>query len=324
MVAGGAAIAGAIVLYVLWRNGTLGRWWGDVTGAQKGATQQRAKKEPAVHGVTPGPGGDLVRRTSPWQQGHGVSPSAAATRAASGRITVAAGDTLSGIAARYGISLSALEAANPQIENVKLIYPGETVTLPGAAAAQATTVAASGGGTTTIETVRTGTGKAVVVTGRKPSAAFGYGADVPSGSAAGHTASRYTADATRTTGLVRQTATGYAITRSTRAAPVTTGFDGTPYSAFDLSHHPVGYYGARYDAAQHAAVSAATHTARRTAAAHTANQANRRPAATATVQRGQTLWGIAMSHRLSLTQLERANPQIRNFGVIYPGEKVYL
>jgi hypothetical protein len=35
-----------------------------------------------------------------------------------------------------------------------------------------------------------------------------------------------------------------------------TGFDGTPYSLFMLSHTPVGQYGAQYDAAQRAAVSA--------------------------------------------------------------------
>jgi lysozyme len=45
--------------------------------------------------------------------------------------TVQSGDTLSGIAARFGVSLAALEAANPQIKNPNLIYPGEVIDLPG-------------------------------------------------------------------------------------------------------------------------------------------------------------------------------------------------
>jgi hypothetical protein len=40
------------------------------------------------------------------------------------------GDTLSGIAASHGAKLAAVEAANPQIKNFDLIYPGETIKLP--------------------------------------------------------------------------------------------------------------------------------------------------------------------------------------------------
>lgn len=40
------------------------------------------------------------------------------------------GDTLSGIAAMYGVSLDALIAANPQIKNPNLIYAGDKVTIP--------------------------------------------------------------------------------------------------------------------------------------------------------------------------------------------------
>jgi LysM repeat protein len=48
-----------------------------------------------------------------------------------GSVTVHSGDTLSGIASRNGVSLSALLAANPQIRNANLIYPGQTIHLPG-------------------------------------------------------------------------------------------------------------------------------------------------------------------------------------------------
>lgn len=48
-----------------------------------------------------------------------------------GDVTVQRGNTLSAIAAAHGVSLAALEAANPQIANFNVIYPGETVHLPG-------------------------------------------------------------------------------------------------------------------------------------------------------------------------------------------------
>ena len=44
--------------------------------------------------------------------------------------TVRKGDTLWGIAKRYGVTLKALIAANPQIKNPNLIYPGNRVNIP--------------------------------------------------------------------------------------------------------------------------------------------------------------------------------------------------
>jgi len=44
--------------------------------------------------------------------------------------TVQSGDSMSSIAQRFGMSLSALEAANPQIRNPSLIYPGEVLHIP--------------------------------------------------------------------------------------------------------------------------------------------------------------------------------------------------
>ena len=44
--------------------------------------------------------------------------------------TVRKGDTLWGIARRYGVTLSQLIAANPQIKNPNLIYPGNEVRIP--------------------------------------------------------------------------------------------------------------------------------------------------------------------------------------------------
>lgn len=44
--------------------------------------------------------------------------------------TVRKGDTLWALAKRYGVELSALIRANPQIKNPNLIYPGEAVRVP--------------------------------------------------------------------------------------------------------------------------------------------------------------------------------------------------
>lgn len=48
----------------------------------------------------------------------------------SGTYVVRKGDTLWGIAGRYGVALTDLIAVNPQIKNPNLIYPGETVVIP--------------------------------------------------------------------------------------------------------------------------------------------------------------------------------------------------
>jgi len=50
-------------------------------------------------------------------------------------VLVQPGDTLSQIAAGHGVSLAALEGANSQISDFNLIYPGESIHLPGGATA---------------------------------------------------------------------------------------------------------------------------------------------------------------------------------------------
>ncbi len=46
--------------------------------------------------------------------------------------------------------------------------------------------------------------------------------------------------------------------------------------------------------------------------------------AAVTVRRGDTLWGIARAHGVTLAALIRANPQIKNPNLIRPGEAVIL
>lgn len=60
------------------------------------------------------------------------------------------GDTLSGIASRYGTSVSALMKANPQIKNPNLIYAGRSLTIPGSSDSfSAATKPSSSGSTST-------------------------------------------------------------------------------------------------------------------------------------------------------------------------------
>ncbi len=54
---------------------------------------------------------------------------------ATGSYTVKSGDTLSGIAVAHGVSLAALEAANPQVHNPNVISVGQVLHLPGKATA---------------------------------------------------------------------------------------------------------------------------------------------------------------------------------------------
>jgi LysM repeat protein len=61
-------------------------------------------------------------------------PSTSAPPPVSGRSkvhVVVAGDTLSGIAAQHGLSLTRLRAANPQIANPNLIFVGQQIVIPG-------------------------------------------------------------------------------------------------------------------------------------------------------------------------------------------------
>jgi murein DD-endopeptidase MepM/ murein hydrolase activator NlpD len=57
--------------------------------------------------------------------------------------SVQAGDTLSGIAARSGVSLWSLEAANPQIKNPNLIFVGQTVNVPNGKSGSAVSTSAT-------------------------------------------------------------------------------------------------------------------------------------------------------------------------------------
>jgi LysM repeat protein len=67
---------------------------------------------------------------APMVAAGGVEESAAAAALASTTYTVRAGDTLAKIAARFGVSVQAILAANPQIANPDRIYVGQRLVIP--------------------------------------------------------------------------------------------------------------------------------------------------------------------------------------------------
>ena len=64
------------------------------------------------------------------EEGGSAGGAPQSTPSYSGTYVVRKGDTLWGIAGRYGVALTDLISANPQIKNPNLIYPGETVVIP--------------------------------------------------------------------------------------------------------------------------------------------------------------------------------------------------
>ncbi|POB11428.1 LysM peptidoglycan-binding domain-containing protein [Sulfobacillus sp. hq2] len=115
LIGGIILIAAAILLYELWKNGSLTKWIGDITGTP--ATTNTAS---------------ATNYTGTANNAPATTTATTKTKTYSGgsTYTVQSGDTLSGIAAATGVSLAALEAANPQISNPNLIDVGQQITIP--------------------------------------------------------------------------------------------------------------------------------------------------------------------------------------------------
>lgn len=125
------ALAGAIILYELWRRGTLQKWLHLGTSASatnparsQAAPESRTNRSPAAPHAAPSAKPALETLNT----GTGLGT----------HYIVQRGDTLSSIAARAGVPLPDLERANPQISNPNLIMPGESITIPTQHASTAT------------------------------------------------------------------------------------------------------------------------------------------------------------------------------------------
>lgn len=120
-----------------------------VTGAQLLANPQLATDPRSLaeytgkpyEGVDHAPGSEDWYRLHPEERpktevlGAKVSPQEG-TQVAGGSYAVQSGDTLSGIAQKYGMTWQELHALNPQIENPNLIYPGQQIKIPGGGGAE--------------------------------------------------------------------------------------------------------------------------------------------------------------------------------------------
>lgn len=65
------------------------------------------------------------------QPPQGQPPSAQPPASSSGTYVVKSGDTFGGIAKKYGVTVSALAANNPQVKDINKIYVGQVLTVPG-------------------------------------------------------------------------------------------------------------------------------------------------------------------------------------------------
>lgn len=191
--------------------------------------------------------GDAPPPTStPSQPGTPSASPGSSPGSPGGTHTVRDGQTLSGIAAQYGVSLSALLRANPQIRNPDLIYPGQQIHLPGGAGAG--NGKAGAGGTHTVHS--------------------------------GETLSGIAAER------------GVSLSALLRANPQIRNPD-LIYPGQQI-HLPGG------------------------------SAAGNGGGGTHTVRSGETLSGIAAERGVSLPALIRANPQVRNPDLIHPGQVLNL
>lgn len=115
-------IAAALLLYFLWKNGVLTKLMG-------GSGSSSASNTAGSSGYTGNPSQQKSVTAT-------ASPTTASTSASGKTYTVQSGNTLSGIAAQFGVSLSSLLSANPQISNPNLIYPNQVIHLPSGATQQ--------------------------------------------------------------------------------------------------------------------------------------------------------------------------------------------
>src|SRR5690606_6912286 len=119
----------------LWSSGSIEYQWNDGLDRNRDGRVTAGEAANAVRARVDGDideGGTAVPDQPP---GSGPAPAPTGdngdTAPAGGSYTVRSGDTLSQIAASHGMTLGALVAANPQITNPDVIFPGQTLNLSG-------------------------------------------------------------------------------------------------------------------------------------------------------------------------------------------------
>lgn len=289
-----------------------------------------------------------------------ANPSFAANDASSNTYTVQYGDTLSGIARRFGVSLAALEAANPRIINPNLIYPGQQLAIPGSTAVSspppghgesASHFNISENGVKMIEGFEgySATAYPDPGTGGAPWT-IGYGHT--GGVVPGETITRAQAEAY----LKQDLSSAESAVRENVHVPLTQNqFDALVSLTYNVG--PNGYpsllatlnrgdyagaqrmFGDYVHAGGHVLPGLVSRRAQEAALFGSSGPSGSTPGAPAptpapptggshagsyTVQAGDTLSAIAQRQGVSLAALEAANPQLSNPNYIYPGETIHL
>jgi LysM repeat protein len=300
------------------------------------------------------------------------TPTLAAEGNRSSSYTVQHGDSLSGIAQRFGVSLAALEAANPQISNPNRIYPGDNIHLPAGAGdgGAQTSVPAPAEGAAPAAAGKGGpaSGFSISDSGVKMIEGFeGYSAtaypDPGTGGAPWTIGYGHTGGVQPGQTITRAQAEQYlkedlswaqdAVRRNVHVPINQNQFDALVSLTYNLGAN--GYPGllAKLNAGDYKGAQAMFGQYVHAGGHVLQGLVNRRakeaelfgsdaPGGTPsapppspppsggsdggnyTVQSGDTLSGIASRQGVSLAALEAANPQIRDFNHIYPGQVIHL
>ncbi|PSR33029.1 MAG: peptidoglycan-binding protein [Sulfobacillus benefaciens] len=320
-------IGGAVVVFLLWKNGTLTKWFGSLFGgtAQNGASQTTTQEQ----------GSSQATQQQSASSGASSQKTAAKTStsaAGGGTYTVQSGESLSSIAAKFGVSLSALENANPQITNPNLIYPNESINLPsGAQSAGSSGYTGSGTpGYTQSDAEKMASQTASLQKARQVYQSKGTSVSVSSNGTTyqvQHTSqsqpknTTYTVQSGNTLSAIAS-ANGMSLQELLALNPSITD-PNLIYPGQKITVRGSGSTGSVSSTTDYS-------TQRQTGGGtlinvryrpqtHTSNTSE-----TVRVQSGQSLSAIAAAHGISLAQIEAMNHQISNFNLIYPGEEVHI
>jgi LysM repeat protein len=264
---------------------------------------------------------------------------AAVSSACGTTYTVQSGDTLSGIAVFCGVSLTALEQANPQITDYSLIYPGQQITIPQGVipitGSQATIAITPVNGTPGTQLTVTGSnfpaGEMLTITaaqqGGSASATssattdsngnFSASLTIPSNATAG---SLWTITATTSTSGGQSALVNFQVIET----PPVTGYY-TVQSGDTLSGIAL-----KFNTTLNALLRA--NPSLNNSTAITVGEQLAIPGSLVSsngqsiyiVKEGDYLSAIANAQGVTLSALEQANPDISDFNLVYPGERIVI
>jgi len=266
-----------------------------------------------------------------------ITAIAAAPQSCGPTYTVQPGDTLSGIAVSCGIPLATLEQANPQIQDYNLIYPGEQINIPqavipitGAAIAispasgnPGTQVTVSGANFPSNATVsisatqQAGSGSASASTTTDANGNFSATLAIPSNAPAG---SLWAITAAAATIGGPSSSANFQVTQAAPATGYYTVQSGDTLSSIALK------FNTTVNALLRANPSLNNSTTIKVGdqLAIPGSLITESGRTIYIVKQGDYLSAIAFAQGVSLSALEAANPNISNYNLVFPGERIVI